>query len=155
MAFLPREFVVPATLVTERWKMRSININDVVKDFDAVMSSREHLRARFGDIWGWPSDDWTLEQNLVHLGWHQHEFVLRSSFDYAVMSLDDSRLLGCVYVDPPYGGAPGIEAEVWFWGRQSELASGLEGHMETVLRAWLASHWPFKRVLFQGQALDI
>ncbi|MBK7471161.1 MAG: hypothetical protein IPI73_11545 [Betaproteobacteria bacterium] len=68
---------------------------------DAVMSSREHLWQRFGANWGWPAADMTIEQNIVDLGWHQKEFTLRSSFDYAVMSLDGARLLGCVYIDPP------------------------------------------------------
>jgi hypothetical protein len=56
-----------------------------------------------------------LEQDLIDLGWHQKEFQRRSSFDYAVMSLDETRLLGCVHVDPPEkasydaaaGGQPG------------------------------------------------
>jgi hypothetical protein len=155
MAFLPRDFIVPATLETPRWRMRSITIHDVVKDFDAVMSSREHLWARFGASWGWPAEDWTLEGNLMHLGWHQHEFELRSSFDYAVMSNDERRLLGCVYVDPPHPSNSHVEAEIWFWGRQSELANGLEEDLDRVVRHWLASCWPFKRVLYQGDVLDL
>ncbi len=43
--------------------MRSITIHDAFKDYDAVMSSREHLWSRFGVIWGWPSEDMTIEQN--------------------------------------------------------------------------------------------
>ena len=41
--FLPREFVVPTFLETERFRIRPITINDVVKDYDAVMSSRRAL----------------------------------------------------------------------------------------------------------------
>ena len=149
MAFLPRDFEVPAVAETGRFRLRSITIHDVFKDYDAVMSSREHLWQRFGAIWGWPAADMTIEQNIVDLGWHQKEFTLRSSFDYAVMSLDGARLLGCVYIDPPR--EPDVDAEVWLWARQSELASGLEGELERFVVDWLGSSWPFKSVRLQGE----
>lgn len=148
MPFLPRDFQVPAVVQTDRFRMRSITIHDVFKDYDAVMSSREHLWRRFGDIWGWPAEDLTIEENIVDLGWHQKEFRLRSSFDYAVMSLDERRLLGCVYIDP--APEPGQDADVWFWARQSELAGGLESALETFLPSWLGACWPFETVRING-----
>ena len=149
MAFLPRDFVVPARVVTDRFQMRSITIHDAFKDYDAVMSSREHLWQRFGAIWGWPSTELTLEQNIIDLAWHQKEFQLRSSFDYAVMSPDERRLLGCVYVDPPE--APGTDAEVWYWARASELASGFEDELGAFVTRWLGEAWPFQAVCLNGQ----
>ena len=148
MSFLPATFEVPAVVETPRFRMRSITIHDVFKDYDAVMSSRTHLWDRFGEIWGWPSEDLTIEQDIVDLGWHQKEFQLRSSFDYAVMSLDESRLLGCVYIDPPH--VAGTDADVWFWARQSELAGGLEAELEVFLRRWLSDRWPFASITFNG-----
>lgn len=113
------------------------------------MSSRDHLWSRFGAIWGWPALDLSLEQNIIDLAWHQKEFQLRSSFDYAVMSLDESRLLGCVYVDPAHES--GTDGDVWFWARQSELSSGLEDQLGQFVASWLASAWPFKKVTLNGQ----
>jgi hypothetical protein len=153
MPFLPPDFQVPASVETKHFRMRSITIHDVFKDYDAVMSSREHLWARFGAIWGWPREDLTIEQNLVDLGWHQKEFQLRSSFDYAVVSPDERRLLGCVYIDP--AEEPGIDAEVWYWARQSELVNGLEQQIETFLNAWLSSAWPFATVMINGVKIPI
>ncbi len=148
MPFLPKDFHVPAVVETERFRMRSITIHDAFKDYDAVMSSRQHLWGRFGAIWGWPAEDMTLDQNIVDLGWHQKEFQLRSSFDYAVMSLDEKYLLGCVYVDPPH--AAGTDADVWFWARQSELEGGLESALRSFLLPWLAEGWPFRAVTLNG-----
>jgi hypothetical protein len=65
------------------------------------------------------------------------------------MSLDESRLLGCVYIDPPH--EPGTDADVWFWARQSELSRGLEEQLGQFVAAWLASTWPFRKVTFNGQ----
>jgi len=154
MPFLPRDFVVPAVVETAHFRMRSITIHDVLKDYDAVMSSREHLWRRFGEPWGWPAEDLTIEQNLIDLGWHQKEFTLRSSFDYAVMALDEKRLLGCVYIDPPH--VAGTDADVWFWARQSELATGLEQELEAFLLPWLHTAWSFGTVTINGErrALD-
>jgi len=149
MAFLPSDFEVPAVAETGRFRLRSITIHDVFKDYDAVMSSRAHLWQRFGASWGWPAADLSIEQNIVDLGWHQKEFALRSSFDYAVMSLDEARLLGCVYIDPPCD--PRVDAEVWLWARQSELAAGLEGELERFVVDWLGRSWPFKAILLQGE----
>jgi hypothetical protein len=120
MGFLPPGFEVPALLETDRFRLRPLTVHDVVKDYDAVMTSREHLWRQFGQAWGWPPADLTLEQDLIDLGWHQKEFQRRSSFDDAVMSLDEARLLGCVYVDPPEKA--GYDAEVCLWVRASELA---------------------------------
>lgn len=53
-----------------------------------------------------------MEEDLIDLAWHQKEHQLRSTFNFAVVSPDESRLLGCVYVDPPT--KQGFDAEV-FW----------------------------------------
>lgn len=161
MPFLPRGFAVPERAETAAFRLRSITIHDAFKDYDAVMSSREALWARFGTIWGWPAANLTLEQNIVDLGWHQKEFQLRSSFDFAVMSPDDSRLLGCVYVDPAdaddaelaacataQGGTH--SAEVWTWVRSSELPRGLQGELDAFVDDWLARAWPFAAVRCNG-----
>lgn len=149
MPFLSKDFVVPAIVDAGTFRLRPITIHDAFRDYDAVMSSREHLWARFGDAWGWPAADLSLEQNIVDLGWHQKEFQLRSSFDYVVASRDGTRQLGCVYVDPP--DDEGVDAGVWFWARASELASGLEDRIAAFLPGWLADAWSFRVVDINGR----
>jgi len=150
MSFLPPDFVVPVAVETDGFRMRMLTIHDLVKDYDAVMSSREHLWRRFGGVWGWPKPEMTLEQNLIDLGWHQKEFQRHSSFAYTVVTLDETRTLGCAYIDPPTAG--GMDAEVWFWARQSELQGRLEDRLDAHLRRWLRSEWGFRAVSLNGQA---
>ena len=57
MAFLPDDFEVPTLLETEGFLIRPISIHDLVKDYDAVMTNREHLWALFGEVLGWPQED--------------------------------------------------------------------------------------------------
>src|SRR5689334_19468306 len=100
MRFLPRDFETPKGPENERFRLRPLTIHDVVKDYDAVMTSREHLWELFGERWGWPAATLTLEQDLIDLAWHQKEGQLKRSFAFAVLSPDESRVVGCVYVDP-------------------------------------------------------
>jgi hypothetical protein len=142
---LDPEFKVPETLETDRFHLRMLTVNDVVKDYDAVMSSKQHLHDLFGP--GWP-EGLTLEQNLIELGWHHNEFQRRRSFAYTVVAPDESRVLGCVYIDPTR--KQGYDAEVFLWARQSELASGMETELTGAVKAWLAADWPFKNPALPG-----
>lgn len=123
----------------------------MIKDYDAIMTSVEHLQASF-PLWGWPAADLSLEQDLIDLAWRQREAMLRSSFNYAVMSRDERRLLGCVYIDPPE--KTGSDAEVSFWVRADELATGLEAELKTAVRRWVAERWPFTTVCYPGRDIS-
>lgn len=148
--FVDPEFEVPATLETDRFRLRMLTVNDVVKDFDAVTTSKEHLH----DIWGpgWP-EGLTLEQNLIDLGWHQKEFQRRRSFAYTVVALDESRVVGCVYINPTR--KTGYDAVVYLWARQNELASGMETELTEAVKAWLATKWPFKNPALPGSNISM
>jgi len=145
--FVPASFQVPATLETKEFRLRMLTVNDVVKDYDAVMSSVEHLK----NIWpgsGWPGD-LTLEQNLIDLGWHQKEFQRRTSFAYTVVTPTDSRVIGCVYINPTR--KQGFAAVVYLWARESELPGGLEARLHAAVKTWVAKEWPFEKVAFPGR----
>jgi len=148
--FVDRDFVIPQRLETDEFRLRMLTVNDVVKDYDAVMSSAKHLMAI------WPGSDWpdglTLEQNLVDLGWHQKEFQRRSSFAYTVVTLDESRVIGCVYIDPTR--KRGYDAEVYLWAREAAVGSPSDARLFEVVRDWLAAEWPFENVAFPGREID-
>lgn len=143
---VPKDFDVPVLFDRERFRLRMLSVNDLVKDFDAVVSSRDHLNDLFGP--GWP-EGLTLEQNLVDLGWHQKEFERRTSFAYTVVAPDESRVLGCVYIYPTR--KKGYDAEVHLWARQSELAGGLEDELLEAVRGWLRREWPFENPALPGR----
>ena len=150
--FVPSDFSVPKTLEAPEFHLRMLTVNDVVKDYDAVMTSVDHLRGVFGPHSKWPSPELTLEQDLIDLGWHQKEFQRRSSFAYTVMSPDQSRCLGCVYIDPTT--KRGYDAEVYLWVRKSELESGLDATLYQAVKNWVAEKWPFENVAYPGRDID-
>ena len=148
MRLIPRSHPIPRGIVHERFRMRPLTVGDVVGDYDAVMSSVERLRERFPH-WDWPAPDMSLEQNLIDLGWHQKEGQLRRSFAYTVLSPDETRVLGCVYVDPP--AKRGADAEVCLWVRADEEDGDLERVLEGAVREWLAAEWPFETIRWPGR----
>ena len=147
--FVPADFEVPLRLATPEFTLRKLTLDDVIKDYEAVMSSVPHLRTV------WPDGTWpaglTLRQNLIDLGWHEKEFQLRQSFAYTVLSPSEERAVGCVYVYP--STKVGHDAEVYLWARQSELESGLEERLHDTVRSWLQQDWPFSSVAFPGRSV--
>jgi hypothetical protein len=147
--FVPADFQVPERLETAEFRLRMLTVNDLVKDYDAVMSSVAHLQ----QVWphaGWP-DKLTLEQNLIDLGWHQKEFQNRASFAYTMVKPDESQILGCVYLNPSRKAA--YDVVIYLWARQSMLAGGLEERLYAAVKGWLATHWPFRRAAFPGREI--
>ena len=147
--FAPNSAIIPSGIETNHFRIRALTINDVVKDYDAVMSSIDHLRGVFGPNSSWPSPELTLEQDLIDLGWHQKEFQMRSSFAYTVMKPDESQCLGCVYVDP--SEKVGFDAKVILWIRKSEIKNGLDEKLYYAVKKWLSDEWWFSDVAFPGR----
>ncbi len=150
--FVPSEFKVPEKLETEKFRLRMLTVDDVVKDYDAVMTSVDHLKNVFGADSSWPSADLTFEQDLIDLGWHQKEFQRRRSFAYTVMNPSESQCLGCVYIVPTR--KRGYDAEVYLWVRKSEFEKGLDPILFDAVKEWVANEWPFKNVAFPGRDTD-
>jgi hypothetical protein len=133
---VPDDFTVPAGIEHERFRLRMLSVDDVVKDFDAICDRVDHE--------GSPQPPFvsTVAENLVDLGWHQKEFELKRSFAYTVVAPDESQVLGCVYLTP----SETHDARVRMWVRRSAWAEGLDPLVEAALRDWLAHEWPFREV---------
>jgi hypothetical protein len=150
--FLPADFNVPRLHETDNFRIRPLIVNDLIKDYDAVMTSRQHLRGVFGPGSRWPADDMSLTDNLADLGWHEVEFRRGSSFAYAVMSPNEELELGCIYLDP--SKKRGYDAVAYYWVRTSAYEQGMEPLLGQVLDEWLRDAWPFESVAFPGRDLS-
>jgi len=143
-----RDFVVPLRLQGEGFHLRMLTVDDLIKDYDAVMASRETLPRILPPGKKWP-EGLTLTEDLVDLGWHQREFTLRSSFAYTVMAPDESQCLGCCYIEP--SDRLGYEVLAWYWARGDRVSGGLEERLGKTFRGWLKRDWPFREVAFPGR----
>jgi len=150
MALVPATFVVPESLETPNFRLRKLTFRDADLDYKAVMANIDLIkRTRGGD---WPTAGLTFEDDQIDLAWHQREFERRTSFAYAVMSLDEKECLGCVYLDPPGQrgtAAQNDDVDVSFWVVQSAYDAGFYASLFGTLRLWLRS-WPFHRVNYSN-----
>ena len=149
---IPKDFKIPEGFSTDKFRIRMLKVTDVVKDYDAVMTSLDHLYGVFGPNHRWPYLELTLEQDLIDLGWHQKEFQRRSTFAYTVMSLDESECLGCMYIFKPT--KKDFDAEVYMWVRTSEYEKGLDPIFYKAVKEWIEKEWPFKNVAYPGRDIS-
>jgi len=149
--FIQTDFKIPEVLETDRFRLRMLTVKDVKLDYDAVMTSIEHLQKTkpFGSNHKWPTKDLSYEQDLIDLGWHQKEFQKRSSFAFTVMNLDETECLGCMYIYP--SDNPNYDAIIMMWVRQSEVANGLDEILFSSVKKWIQDKWPFKKVAYPGR----
>jgi len=152
MRFFPAKGSPPEERGTKRILLRPLRAADVLLDYDAVMSSAPDLR-RWSQS-DWPSDDFTLAENLADLERHEREHLERTAFTFTVLDPDRTQCLGCVYLKPVSAEAAVLcaealhAAEVAFWVRASECARDLDRHLLTTLREWFAKDWEFDCLLF-------
>jgi len=146
--FVPDDFEIPALLETDRFRLRMLSVDDVEKDYEAVIESRKLLHTMFGGPW--PRLGFTLKENLADLKRHQREFLNREAFAYTVVSSDETKVLGCVYINPPETND--LDAVVVMWVRQTEYDKGLDEILFNTVKDWITSDWPFKKVDYPGRA---
>ena len=145
---VPKKFEVPKKFKTNEFILKPLTVNNLIMDYDAVMSSVKHLEGLMGGEDTWPIG-LTIEENLVDLGWHQREFTLRHSFAYSVMSLDEKLCLGCCYIYPSM--KPTFEVQAFYWIRREYLDNGLETRLGLAFQSWLKTDWPFSKIDYPGR----
>lgn len=126
--------------------IRPIAASDVDLDMIAVMGSRERLFSIYGESWGWPPAGMTREQDEEDLARHADEMQTNESFNYAVFDAEETRLLGCLYIDQPDDEAH--DAVVSWWLVDDMVGSELEAAFEVFAPRWLRESWPFRSIRF-------
>lgn len=165
MAYYPEAASVPASLQQEDFVLRPLSVTYVALDYDALMSSKEILR-RWSQS-DWPTDDFSLEDNLKDLERHEQEHKQRVAFTYTVLAPGEKKCVGCVYFEPL---SPSLEevnvcgmgedraqryaTHVGFWVRASEIEQELDAKLLAGLREWLKAEWVFDCVVFQISEKD-
>jgi hypothetical protein len=116
------------------------------------MDSRDRLWSIYGRAWGWPPATMTYEQDRDDLARHEAEIASHQSFNYALFDAEESRLLGCVYLDPPERA--GADVEISWWVVDRLVATEVERALELFVPQWVAECWPFQRPRFVGRDLS-
>jgi ketosteroid isomerase-like protein len=148
MSWLPAGFQHPERVeLPTGHHLRPIRESDADIDHPAVMGSRERLWRRYGTAWGWPRATMSFDADREDLARHEAEIAAHESFNYAVLDEGETRLLGCVYIDPPEPSSPpGTDAVASWWVVDEEAGGELERALDDVVPRWLADVWGFRAV---------
>ena len=143
MQFVSNEFSVPTEIETDRFRVRLLTMADTAKDYDAYMTSMEHLPKIFDpNDTVWPTPDVNMRMAFSDTAFCEWEHYTRQSFSYGVFDLDDRRELGCVYVWPTHKS--GYDAQLMTWVRASELSASRTGR-PMPWRRWQRCRVPMRR----------
>lgn len=163
MTFYPAPLPVPARLHHAEFLLEPLTPAHVALDYAALLESKAMLRLWSGSAW--PSDDFTLDDNLQDLRWHFEEHQERVAFTYTVLDPARETCLGCVYIKPlgevAAAGAmqktavSNTDALVRFWVTQPRLADGLDLRLLRTLCDWFRQDWAFTRVCFHTPADNV
>ena len=144
--FVPADFKVPVSYTAATFQLKPLGPDLAKHDYDAYMSSIEHLQKTFTHSTNWPNEKVTMADAVKDVEGEISRFNARKSFTYAVLSLDGTKELGCVYISP--SRKEGHDASVRMWVTKAEFDKGLEPVVLKEVKAWLARSWPFKNVLY-------
>jgi hypothetical protein len=143
--FVPAEFKVPESYKTASYQLVPLGPALARHDYDAYMSSIDHLRSTFSNG-KWPHAGITMDEAVKDVEGEIARFKARKSFTYAVLSLDGTKELGCVYIRP--SRKPEFDANVRMWVTKAEFDQRLQPKLLGDIKAWLAKSWPFKNPEF-------
>lgn len=150
--FVSAEFEVPVLFETNVFRFQPLHPDLVVLDYEAHITSVEHIKfsRHHQAIPTWPSQQATVAQNLRGLTIHYQEFVDRERFAYAVMTKDESAVLGTVYIKP--SAKEGYDAHINMWIRTSHRH--LDSSLLQTVKDWVASDWPFQNPAYLGRDMS-
>ena len=150
--FVPADFNVPVSVETAGFKLVPLGPELAKVDFDAYMSSIEHLQKSFTRSTSWPHKDISDADAMLDMETEQARFNSRKSFAYAVLTPDGSRELGSVYVRP--STVEGYDAVVSMWVTKAEYDAGFDAELYRWVADWVQTEWPFGKVAYPGRAID-
>ena len=150
--FVPSNFKVPTLVEARGFKLVPLGPDVVKIDFDAYMSSIEHLQQTFTRSTDWPHENLSDGDAMRDMETEQARFTRRESFAYAVLTPDGSRERGSVYVSP--SPVPGYDAVVRLWVTKAEYDAGFDAELFAWTTKWIKANWRFKNVAYAGRAID-
>lgn len=147
--FVPPDFDVPRAFSWARFHLEPLGPRHNERDYEAWMSSIEHIRATPGFSYeeerDWP-EAMSLESNLDDLVRHAKDFNERKGFTYSI--LEDDVVIGCIYIYPDRDGDH--DASISSWVTMSHAA--LDEEIREVLGQWINDVWPFQNPHYAGRS---
>ena len=150
--FIAADFPVPSRIEGKGFQLVPLGPALVKIDFDAYMSSIEHLQKTFTRSAAWPHPGITDADAMADMQAEAARFAGRESFAYSVLTPDGTRERGCVYISP--SPVPGYDAVVRIWVTKAEYDAGFDRELTAWATRWVETAWPFRKVAYPGRTID-
>jgi hypothetical protein len=152
--FVPADFEVPNMYVSRQgtFKFKPLGPKFAKHDYDAYMSSIEHLQKTFTFSKSWPHAGLSMADAMKDVEGEEASFKARRKFTYAVLNPVESRELGCVYIGP--SNKVGYDATVRMWVTADQFSIGFEDRLYNEAKSWVEAKWPFKKVAYIGREIS-
>ena len=151
-SLVPADFNPPTLVQAGSFKLVPLGPAVVKVDFDAYMSSIEHLQKTFTRSTRWPHQGISQADAMLDMETEQGRFKARKSFAYSVLTPDGSRERGSVYISP--SPVSGYDAMVRLWVTKADYDAGFDAELYAWVIKWIGAEWPFRKVVFPGRSVD-
>ena len=149
---VPAGFTVPVAAQAATFKLVPLGPALVKIDYEAYMSSIDHLQRTFTRSTDWPHKNLTAADAMADMENEAARFRKRESFAYGVLTPDGRRERGSVYISPSTVG--GYDAVVRLWVTKTEHDAGFDAELYVWVQTWVRAKWPFAKVAYPGRAID-
>ena len=132
-------------------------------DYEAYMGSIEHIRRSYatgGRGEPWPTPDITPSEASrdLHSCWAR--FGRGEAFQFAALTHDRGKEIGCAYLTPTADGDDPYETALTMWTIESAVAQDLDRHLLEAMLEWIDEEWDFERVVYYvprayGRGLEV
>lgn len=148
--FAPPEFIAPYAIG------RKLCAKDVYMDLVAITTSHNEIKKYRGNAGDWPTPDYSIEENLIDLCWHQREFEFKNSFAFILEDTKDSKEFGCIYIYP-IGFRTEVtldtekfDADISWWISKEFLNEQTYTRLSVDIKMWIETQWPFKNPYYSN-----
>ena len=147
---VPNSFEPPKTYVAKTYKLVPLGPSVAELDYQAYMSSIDHIRKSQGG--NWPSPGLTMQDQAKDMASEKAQWDGRLSFPFAILTPDGTKELGCFYLRP--SPKQGYDVVATMWTIQEQFDQGFEDQLYKDMKAWVATAWPFKNVAWVGRDIS-
>ena len=144
-------FFAPDQYVTAEFTIRSYAPGDGPVLAEAVNASYDHLK-RFM-VWAKPYTEDVEAENLARR--FRGEYLLSTNFTLGIFAPDGKRLLGGCGFHLREGELSNHAAEIGMWIRADAAHNGLGPRVLRALLTWGFSEWPWERLTWRCNELNV
>ena len=147
---VPDDFEPPRTMEAEDFQLRPLDYEVMLQDFEAVVTGASGIAKAYQRDESYYRN-FTLQDEVIEIGWHMGEWRRRNSFAYAIMSHDGERCFGSFYIYR----TPKCEHDAMgiLWTIPDPDPEFDTSVFETVAK-WVDVSWPFATIGYPGRRLS-